>query len=682
MALEDSSMVDQSQNTDEELNDKQRAAETITQTASDTAHVVQKAKKYADNLSGKNSNTPDDENALGHSDAGVNGTTNPQNKGLINPAPDMQINKNGEKGISPGSQSPMNSSKSSSNPPLPGESKNDNRNHPDTDSNKSPDKDVSDDTKSVSSNDFPQKGITEPAFSDNSKRQRSDEPKNHVENSGKSENTGTKPAVSEGNKNNSSNRAYTGEPHGQSPVKGKSSRAKAPMPSVVSSVSSDSARAATEGSANAARQAGGKTAEKAGKTAGKIAATGAKAAVESVKAALKSVMAALLPYVLIILLVLFIVIFIVLIAYAIAYSYRDYGETQEATEGEYEYTWYNDENKFLSESEKKHNATIIYIRLKDEGFSTQAISGILGNWEHESSINPGMWQNQSTGSASLGYGLAQWTPSTKITNYLTNKGLEINDGDGQLDYFIENVSSDWSTPNSGMGFPAFKTSTDTPEKLSDIFQRSYEHGWYNANIRSYAKKWFNWLKENGDREAEKLSARVKKGSYNITIKQIEKCQSVEEYLTLVMPAYKAYCKQFGLKYPGVLALQYFHEVEGMSFPLHLSTVARADNNLGGLKYSPSIPGATSGVAYPSNEGNGTYCHFQSVGDYIYAQCWNASRSLYQSAINNQSSMERYTRAHCSMWVKGVASDGSSPAAYSESIISEYKRFGLAKYENK
>lgn len=668
MALEDSSMVDQSQNTDEELNDKQRAAETITQTASDTAHVVQKAKKYADNLSGKNSNTPDDENALGHSDAGVNGTTNPQNKGLINPAPDMQINKNGEKGISPGSQSSMNASESPSNSPLPVKPNNDHSNHTDTEYNTFPNKNASDNTKNIFPNDLPEKGKPEPDFQENNKRQPE-----------KNENAGTKPAISEGKQNNLSDRAYTGEPHGQSHVKGKNSRIKAPMPSAVSS---DSAKMATGGNANASRQAAGKTTEKAVKTAGKITATDAKAAVESVKAALKSVMAALLPYVLIILLVLFIVIFIVLIAYSIAYSYRDYGETQEATEGEYEYTWYNDENKFLSESEKKHNATIIYIRLKDEGFSTQAISGILGNWEHESSINPGMWQNQSTGSASLGYGLAQWTPSTKITNYLTNKGLEINDGDGQLDYFIENVSSDWSTPNSGMGFPAFKTSTDTPEKLSDVFQRSYEHGWYNANIRSYAKKWFNWLKENGDREAEKLSARVKKGSYNITIKQIEKCQSVEEYLTLVMPAYKAYCKQFGLKYPGVLALQYFHEVEGMSFPLHLSTVARADNNLGGLKYSPSIPGATSGVAYPSNEGNGTYCHFQSVGDYIYAQCWNASRSLYQSAINNQSSMERYTRAHCSMWVKGVASDGSSPAAYSESIISEYKRFGLAKYENK
>lgn len=661
-------MVDQSQNTDEELNDIQQAAETIAQTTSDTIHAAKKAKKYAGSFSGKNSNTSGDENALGRSDAGVNGATNPQNKGFKNPSANMPITNQGEKEISPGSQSSMNASESPSNSPLPVESNNDHSNHTDTEYNTFPNKNASDNTKNVFPNDLPEKGKPESAFQENNKRQPE-----------KNENAGTEPAISEGKQNNLSDRAYTGEPHGQSHVKGKNSRVKAPMPSAVSS---DSAKMATGGNANASRQAAGKTTEKAVKTAGKITATGAKAAVESVKAALKSVMAALLPYVLIILLVLFIVIFIVLIAYSIAYSYRDYGETQEATEGEYEYTWYNDENKFLSESEKKHNATIIYIRLKDEGFSTQAISGILGNWEHESSINPGMWQNQSTGSASLGYGLAQWTPSTKITNYLTNKGLEINDGDGQLDYFIENVSSDWSTPNSGMEFPTFKTSTDTPEKLSDIFQRSYEHGWYNANIRSYAKKWFNWLKENGDREAEKLSARVKKGSYNITIKQIEKCQSVEEYLTLVMPAYKAYCKQFGLKYPGVLALQYFHEVEGMSFPLHLSTVARADNNLGGLKYSPSIPGATSGVAYPSNEGNGTYCHFQSVGDYIYAQCWNASRSLYQSAINNQSSMERYTRAHCSMWVKGVASDGSSPAAYSESIISEYKRFGLAKYENK
>ena len=70
-------------------------------------------------------------------------------------------------------------------------------------------------------------------------------------------------------------------------------------------------------------------------------------------------------------------------------------------------------NKYLSQGEMESNAKEIYTYLSDKGWTLNAISGLLGNMQRESTINPGLWQSLKEGNYSGGYGLVQWTPASK-----------------------------------------------------------------------------------------------------------------------------------------------------------------------------------------------------------------------------------------------------------------------------
>lgn len=168
-------------------------------------------------------------------------------------------------------------------------------------------------------------------------------------------------------------------------------------------------------------------------------------------------------------------------------------------------------------------------------------------------------------------------------------------------------------------------------------------------------------------------------SYNgkiITISDIEACNDRQEYLDLVCPVWQFYCQKYELKYPGILALQGIYEA---GLPDNISNVARTDNNLGGLKYASGIPNATSGSKYPASEGNGTYCHFENVNQYIEAAVWNIAHegSYYQDAVNNQKTVEDFSNNLCDIWIDG---EKNGDTGYSHYLIEDYGKYGLSKYE--
>ena len=168
---------------------------------------------------------------------------------------------------------------------------------------------------------------------------------------------------------------------------------------------------------------------------------------------------------------------------------------------------------------------------------------------------------------------------------------------------------------------------------------------------------------------------------NFTLEEISNL-SKAQYLELVCPIYQKYCAYYNLKYPGVLALQVFYEVNA-NFPAKTSNVARKDNNLGGLKYSASVPGATRGTSVPSNETGGNYCHFNSLSDYYRAHTWQIGTSNYYSAArSNQGSVTSFTRTLLNTWVHGNINEVPSGAvSYSESIIKDYTYYKLDRFEN-
>ena len=130
----------------------------------------------------------------------------------------------------------------------------------------------------------------------------------------------------------------------------------------------------------------------------------------------------------------------------------------------------------LSPEQQLANATYIYYYLLNEGWSTEAICGLLGNIHEESHYNPGTWEvmNESRN----GYGLVQWTfAKTKFLNWLSNKlGMDYNDGkmidlvnemannspeelmNYELNYLLESCQ-----PGEGEWIPT--TEHNTPEKM-------------------------------------------------------------------------------------------------------------------------------------------------------------------------------------------------------------------------
>lgn len=104
------------------------------------------------------------------------------------------------------------------------------------------------------------------------------------------------------------------------------------------------------------------------------------------------------------------------------------------------YRWYQS-NTYLPDygDEMTGNAYMVFQYFANKGFTAAAIAGILGNFQWESRINPGMWQNLDSSNPNNGYGLMQSTPSTKYrVDYAGPRNINLNDpdenGEGQCAY--------------------------------------------------------------------------------------------------------------------------------------------------------------------------------------------------------------------------------------------------------
>lgn len=153
-------------------------------------------------------------------------------------------------------------------------------------------------------------------------------------------------------------------------------------------------------------------------------------------------------------------------------------------------------NRYLTIGEMQNNAQIIFTYLTNRGWTVNAVAGLLGNMQKESTINPGIWQNLSP-NPSLGWGLVQWTPSTNFTDWATANGYANDDGDAQLKWIDEVTVSfgQWiPTAQYPESFGEFKGSTMRPEYLADCFLKNFERP---AEIdqperQQYARYWYDW----------------------------------------------------------------------------------------------------------------------------------------------------------------------------------------------
>lgn len=178
-------------------------------------------------------------------------------------------------------------------------------------------------------------------------------------------------------------------------------------------------------------------------------------------------------------------------------------------------------NAYLTLAEMQVNARYIYQYFSAQGWTLNAIAGMLGNMQTESTINPGIWQNLDKGNTSLGFGLVQWTPATKILEYLDNHGFSDTDIEGQCQRIVyekEHGLQYIMTDSYPMSFLEFSISSDTPEYLAYVFLNNYERpsNKDQPNRKTQARYWYDYLLNYADSGESESGAKKRKG-YNFVL---------------------------------------------------------------------------------------------------------------------------------------------------------------------
>ena len=157
-------------------------------------------------------------------------------------------------------------------------------------------------------------------------------------------------------------------------------------------------------------------------------------------------------------------------------------------------------NRYLTTEEMQNNAQIVRSYLVGKGWSLNAIAGLLGNMESESTINPAIWQSLLENNFSGGFGLVQWTPATNFTEWASANGYEWTDGDAQL-LWIDEVTTQvgqWiATEEYPITFAAFKTTAKSPEYAASAFLKNFERAGVEVESqrRTQARSWYTYLKD-------------------------------------------------------------------------------------------------------------------------------------------------------------------------------------------
>lgn len=155
-------------------------------------------------------------------------------------------------------------------------------------------------------------------------------------------------------------------------------------------------------------------------------------------------------------------------------------------------------NAYLTQSKMENNATEFYGYFNSKGFTIESVAGMLGNLQQESNINPGMKQ---TASASSGWGLIQWTPSSNLTDYATAYGVDWATGEIQTqlmwDEIINGYGGQWiRKPSLGYGYTGaeFSQLTDVAEACKAYLYERERAGVEALDKRlTYASNWYEYL---------------------------------------------------------------------------------------------------------------------------------------------------------------------------------------------
>jgi hypothetical protein len=164
--------------------------------------------------------------------------------------------------------------------------------------------------------------------------------------------------------------------------------------------------------------------------------------------------------------------------------------------------WIAINDTFLTNDQQMNNAQLTANHFKGTDWVKESLSALIGNMSHESSINPDMHELGYGDSPSRGYGLVQWTPMTKFTDWATANNLDYTSGDSQLariDYEVNNNIqwvADGLQARYGMGdkynfsFADFRKNAQnlSVNDLTEAFMWNYEGPSYSAGTSSLSSR--------------------------------------------------------------------------------------------------------------------------------------------------------------------------------------------------
>ena len=131
------------------------------------------------------------------------------------------------------------------------------------------------------------------------------------------------------------------------------------------------------------------------------------------------------------------------------------------------------------------NMNQVYSFFIRQGWTPNAISGMLGNMMVESTVNPWAFQNHSldwSNPAAIladngGMGLTQWTPCRKYYQWALDENLDPESGFSMCQRIVYESQNNlqWSLENYGHHtWDDFITSTEEPWILADVWLWAYE----------------------------------------------------------------------------------------------------------------------------------------------------------------------------------------------------------------
>lgn len=179
-------------------------------------------------------------------------------------------------------------------------------------------------------------------------------------------------------------------------------------------------------------------------------------------------------------------------------------------------------NRWLTLEEMQNNATYIYWYLSSRGWTLNAIAGMLGNMQTESTINPGIWQDLNEGNLSGGVGLVQWTPASRHLDWCEARGLDysaMNSNLDHLEYEVNDGDDYYPTEDYPETFAEFKVSTKDPYYLGLAFLANYERpADHDQPARGeQAEFWYTYLSGINIDPGSGTSSKRKKKKYNFVL---------------------------------------------------------------------------------------------------------------------------------------------------------------------